>query len=197
MHPVPPVRDILDRSLRTSWIVAVALAATLAPARPRDAAAILAGQLIAFLHFIFLRKIVKLFTESRASGRGRSALPLLITAKVTLVYGGLLALLAWGRMGYAPLCIGFALPFLVLFLKSILLAFGAGPASLTRRGKRGTLGSLGNAGLTALLLVSLAAIVAAPAIARAQGHGAAPTEHTAPRHGRTPRAGRPSFRTGS
>jgi len=40
-------------------------------------------------------------------------------------------------MGYAPLCIGFALPFLVLFLKSILLAFGAGPASLMRRGKGG------------------------------------------------------------
>src|SRR5467141_23538 len=198
MQPVRPVRDILDRSLRASWIVAVALAATLAPAHPRDAAAILAGQLIAFIHFVFLRKIVKLFTEGRGAaasvgsaaaggagpagpaGPGGSALPLVITAKVTLVYGGLLALLAWGRMGYAPLCIGFALPFLVLFLKSILLAFGAGPASLMRRGKRGTLGSLGNAGLTALLLVSLAAIAAAPAIARAQGNGAAPTEHIAP-----------------
>src|SRR6266850_1360745 len=150
MHPVPPVRDILDRSLRTSWIVAVALAATLAPARPRDAAAILAGQLIAFLHFIFLRKIVKLFTEGRdaegrASGAGRGqALPLVIAAKVALVHGGLLALMAWGRMSYAPLCSGFALPFLVLFLKSILLAFGGGPASLLRRPRiKQTAGTLG------------------------------------------------------
>jgi len=67
MQPVRPVRDILDRSLRASWIVAVALAASLAPAHPRDAAAILAGQLIAFIHFVFLRKIVKLFTEGRGS----------------------------------------------------------------------------------------------------------------------------------
>jgi F-type H+-transporting ATPase subunit a len=176
MHAVPSVHDILDRSLKTSWIVAVALAAALAPALPRDAAAILAGQLIAFLHFIFLRKIVKLFTERRAA---KGSLPLVITAKVTLVYGGLLGLMAWGGLGYAPICIGFALPFLVLFLKSILLAFGAGPASLTRRGKKGVLGSVGNAGLVALLLVSVMAL-AAPGIAGAQEHPATPAaEHHA------------------
>src|SRR5258705_8687158 len=131
MQQFLPNRDLLDRALRTSWIIAVALAATLAPARPWDAAAVLAGQVIAFLHFMFLRKIVKLFTEKR--GEGGARLPLTITAKVVVVYGGLFGLLASGRMGYVPLCAGFALPFLALFLKSIMLAFGAGPASLMRR----------------------------------------------------------------
>jgi F-type H+-transporting ATPase subunit a len=166
MNLTRPPRDIVDRALRTSWIVAAALAATLAPAHPRDAAAVLAGQLIAFLHFIFLRKIVKLFTEERAAAvaggrRKGSPLPLAIALKTALVYGGLLALLTWGKVGYAPLCVGFALPFLVLFLKSIMLAFGAGPASLTRRGKAGGM---------ALLLLSLTALASAPGLALAQTH---------------------------
>lgn len=147
-------RDILDRALRTSWVVAAALAAALAPAHPRDSIAILAGQLVAFLHFIFLRKIVKLFTE----GRGFA---LTIVAKIAVVYGGLLVLMAWGKMSYAPLCIGFALPFLVLFLRSMMLAFGAGPSSLTRRGALGL-------GASLLLLV--------PARAHAEGAKEAATE---------------------
>ena len=141
--------DILSRALRTSWIVALALAASLAPASPRDAAAILAGQLIAALHFLFLRKIVKLFTERR----GGAGLSLAIGAKTLLVYGGLFLLIRSGQVRYAPLCVGFALPFLVLFLKSMMLAFGAGPASLTRRLKKGALGTFGGAAAILLLLI--------------------------------------------
>jgi F-type H+-transporting ATPase subunit a len=137
MELARPGRDVLDRSLRTSWIVAATVALFLAPARPYDALAVLAGQLIAFLHFIFLAKIVKLFTQKRAI-----LLPVL--GKVLVVYGGLLALMAWGKLRYAPLCAGFAIPFAVMFLKSILLAFGAGPASLMRRPRiKQTAGTLG------------------------------------------------------
>jgi F-type H+-transporting ATPase subunit a len=161
MNAARPGRDALDRSLRTSWIVALVLAAVLIPLRPYDAAAVLAGQLIAFLHFVFLRKIVKLFTEGGHRNGGPS-LPLVIGAKVMLVYGGLFALMAWGRLRYAPLCAGFSLPFAVLFLKSMLLAFGAGPASLTRRG------------VNALVLTVL--LAGAPAMARAQTTGPAQRE---------------------
>ena len=129
MDHARPGRDVLDRSLRTSWIAAATVALFLAPARPYDALAVLAGQLIACLHFIFLRKIVKLFTEKRGG------LALAIIAKVLVVYGGLFALMTWDKIRYAPLCAGFAIPFAVLFLKSTMLAFGAGPASLTRRAK--------------------------------------------------------------
>ncbi len=169
MNLVRPGRDILDRALSASWIAAVALAAALAPAHPRDALAILAGQLIAFLHFIFLRKIVKLFTEGRDAGG--PALPMVIAAKVALVYGGLLALIAWGHLGYAPLCVGFALPFLVLFLKSMMLAFGGSPASLTRRLKNGALGGAGTVGGAGAILLLLL-----PARAHAEGAKESATE---------------------
>lgn len=177
-----PGRDILDRALRTSWIAALALAATVAPGRPRDAAAILAGQLIAFLHFIFLRKIVKLFTEGGRDTR----LPLTIAVKVTLVYGGLAALITVGGVRYVPLCAGFALSFLMLFLKSIMLALGAGPASLTARRATETARSLGNAAKPAvfLLLLGAAALLAfsaqpGTALAGEAAHGA-PATHGAP-----------------
>ena len=106
MDQARPGRDMLDRSLRTSWIVAATVALFLAPARPYDALAILAGQLVAYFHFIFLAKIVKLFTQKRS-------IALLLAGKVLVVYGGLLALIAWGRIRYAPLCAGFAIPFAV------------------------------------------------------------------------------------
>jgi F-type H+-transporting ATPase subunit a len=164
MDQARPGHDILSRALRSSWIVALVLAAALAPARPRDAAAILAGQLIAALHFIFLRKIVRLFTERR----GGAGLSLAIGAKTLLVYGGLFALIRSGQVRYAPLCSGFALPFLAMFLKSMMLAFGAGPASLTRRLKKGALGTFGAAGAILLLLL--------PASAHAEGAKEAATE---------------------
>ena len=164
MDPARSGHDILSRALRTSWIVALALAASLAPSRPRDAAAILAGQLIAALHFIFLRKIVKLFTERR----GGAGLSLAVGAKTLLVYGGLFLLIQSDQVRYAPLCAGFALPFLVLFLKSMMLAFGAGPASLTRRLKKGALGTFGAAGAILLLLL--------PTMAHAEGAKESATE---------------------
>jgi len=187
MDQARPGRDILDRALRTSWLAALALAATVvAPGRPRDAAAILAGQLLAFLHFISLRKIVKLFTEGRRDPR----LALMIAAKVTLVYGGLAALITMGGVRYVPLCAGFALPFLMLFLKSIMLALGAGPASLTARRATETARSLGNAAKPAvfLLLLGVAALLAfsaLPGVALADeaAHGAPATHDAAVAHG--------------
>jgi len=187
MDQARPGRDILDRALRTSWLAALALAATVvAPGRPRDAAAILAGQLLAFLHFISLRKIVKLFTEGRRDRR----LALMIAAKVTLVYGGLAALITLGGVRYVPLCAGFALPFLMLFLKSIMLALGAGPASLTARRATETARSLGNAAKPAvfLLLLGVAALLAfsaLPGVALADeaAHGAPATHDAAVAHG--------------
>ncbi|HYQ96560.1 MAG TPA: F0F1 ATP synthase subunit A [Candidatus Eisenbacteria bacterium] len=182
MDQAGPGHDMLHRALGTSWIVALALAAAVAPGRPRDAAAILAGQLIAFLHFIFLTKIVKLFTEGRRDAR----LPLAITAKVALVYGGLAALIAWGGVGYVPLCVGFALPFLTLFLRSIMLALGAGPASLTTRRANETARSLGNAAKPAVLflLLGAGALLAFSALPGAAVAGeatqGAPAAHGAP-----------------
>ena len=179
MQQAFPMRDILDRALRTSWIAAVVLAATVAPGHPRAAAAILAGQLIAFLHFILLRKIVKLFTEQRGTG-----LPLVIGAKVALVYGGLAAAIIWGRVEYVPLCVGFALPFLMLFLKSIMLALGAGPASLTTRRANSTARSSGTVAKPAVFLLLLAGVAlfasTAPASAQTTGHTAA--HSTGPSH---------------
>lgn len=165
MEAARPGQDVLDRSLWTSWIVAVVLAAVLLPLRPYDALAVLAGQLIAFLHFVFLRKIVKLFTDARHPRRG--TLPLVIAAKVSLVYGGLFVIMASGRLRYASLCAGFALPFAVLFLKAMMLAFGAGPASLTRRHIKQAVSS------TMLLLALTMAALATPAHAQTTG----PAQH--------------------
>jgi len=156
MDQARPGRDVLDRSLRTSWIVAGALALALASTQPYDALALLAGEVISTLHFIFLRKIVKLFTEKRAG------LALAIIGKVLVVYGGLFALMTWDKIRYAPLCAGFAIPFAVLFLKSMMLAFGASPASLTRRTK-GAMLVLAVVGASALATTAHAQTSGAPA----------------------------------
>src|SRR5437867_11830906 len=87
-------QDLLSRSLRTSWLVAIALAALLLPGRAVDGLSLLAGQLIAFVNFIFLRKIVKLFTDRRDLAAAQpSALPqgrllLGVTPKRPPVSGG-------------------------------------------------------------------------------------------------------------
>jgi len=186
MDQARPGRDILDRALRASWIAALALAAAVAPGRPLDAAAILAGQLLAFLHFIFLRKIVKLFTEGGRDPR----LALAIGAKVVLVYGGLAGLITLGGVRYVPLCVGFALPFLTLFLKSIMLALGAGPASLTARRATETARSFGNAAKPAVFLLllgaaTLLAFSALPgaALADEAAHGAPAAQEATAAHG--------------
>jgi len=157
MQTPRPGRDILDRALRASWLAAIFIALVLAPSHPYDALSLLAGQLIAFLHFMFLRKIVKLFTEKRG-GAGA-----LIAIKLVLVYGGLMALMSWGRVRYAPLCAGFALPFLALFLKSMMLAFGAGPASLWRRPRQ----PVGGSGVSGAAVIAILFVLAAasPALA--------------------------------
>ena len=164
---------MLDRSLRTSWIVAGALALALASTQPYDALALLAGEVISTLHFIFLRKIVKLFTEKRGG------LALAIIGKVLVVYGGLFALMTWDKIRYAPLCAGFAIPFAVLFLKSMLLAFGAGPASLTRRAK-GAMFVLAVVGASVLATTAHAQTSGPPPRHFENGAGQAASGHAAP-----------------
>jgi len=164
---------VLDRSLRTSWIVAGALALALASTQPYDALALLAGEVISTLHFIFLRKIVKLFTEKRGG------LALAIIGKVLVVYGGLFALMTWDKIRYAPLCAGFAIPFAVLFLKSMLLAFGAGPASLSRRAK-GAMFVLAVVGASVLATTAHAQTSGPPPRHFENGAGQAASGHAAP-----------------
>jgi len=88
-----------------------------------------------------------------------------------------------------PLCAGFALPFLTLFLKSIMLALGAGPASLTARRATETARSLGNAAKPAvfLLLLGAAALLAfsalpGAALADETAHGAPAAQGDATHH---------------
>ena len=173
MDHARPGRDVLDRSLRTSWIVAGALALALASTQPYDALALLAGEVISTLHFIFLRKIVKLFTEKRGG------LALAIIGKVLVVYGGLFALMTWDKIRYAPLCAGFAIPFAVLFLKSMLLAFGAGPASLSRRAK-GAMFVLAVVGASVLATTAHAQTSGPPPRHFENGAGQAASGHAAP-----------------
>jgi len=144
---------MLSRGLRTSWLVAAALAGLLLPGKPYDALGILAGQLIMAVNFVFLRRLVKLFTERTAASRGPFAFALIV--KIALVYGGLAAVLAFGRIRYVPFTVGLGLPLVVLFLKSILLAFGQGPSSIFARRANETVRSLRAATKLAALLLPL------------------------------------------
>lgn len=166
-------QDLLARSLRASWLVALALAGLLLPSRPRDAFAIVAGQLVCFLNFVLLGVLVKLFTDparrgSRVDPHGprdwpRGRFVLFALAKGTLVYGGCFALVRWSGVRYLPFVVGLGLPLLVLVLKSLLLAFGRGPSSIFARRASETVRSLGNAAKPAALLVLLGAL-ALPAL---------------------------------
>jgi F-type H+-transporting ATPase subunit a len=176
-----PGTDLLRRSLTASWIVAFALAALLLYA-PRRAASVVPGSSSA-RSTVFLRKIVKLFTGGTAgrTDRGRvarrdAAILGWATLKLLIVYGGAFALVRltpWTRL--IPLRARALASLATLFLKSIMLAFGTGPASLTRRATQ-TVASLGNAASRPLIF--LLGSLLAPALARAAEHAATPaTKH--------------------
>ena len=181
----PGGKDLLSRSLRTSWLVALALTALLLPSRPDAALALAAGQLIAWLNFVFLRALVKLFTDRAvATPDARAPLPqgrimFVATVKTLLVYGGAFALIRGAGVEFAPFMVGLGLPLATLFLKSIMLAFGNGPSSLVRQATA-TVGSLGSTAKPAalFLLASLASLVL-PALARAAEEAAHAAEHGA------------------
>ena len=184
---------LLHRSLGAAWLLALALTALYLPSDPRAAISILAGQSLTAANFFFLDRLVKLFTQSTLSaGRGTKA-PLpgtffaLAAVKLLVVYGGAFALIASRLVTPIGLGVGLGLPLLALFLKSVMLALGAGPHSLMRRAPRTATTSGNVAKPAALLLVALALLVVAPTLASAQEptagaatvDGAAPVEHGA------------------
>jgi len=113
-------KDLLSRSLRISWVLALALTALLLPSRPSVALAIAAGQLIASSNFVFLRTLVKLFTEKRSAGVPQGRILFIVFAKFLFVYGGAFALIRVAGVAFAPFSIGLGLPLLTLFLKSTI-----------------------------------------------------------------------------
>ena len=167
--------SLLTRSLQASWLVALALVAMLLPSHPSAAVALAAGQILAALNFFFIEKIVKLFTQSaisRSEGRD-GALPggffVLAGLKIAIVYGALIALVVSRSVDLIPLAIGFSIPLLTLFLKSIMLAFGSGSSSWVRRATQ-TAATSGNAAKPAALLL-MVLLLAAPTLALASGEG--------------------------
>jgi len=167
----------MERSIRASFWMALALAAALLPARPAAALSLAAGELIMAANFLFLARLVKVFTER---ARGVRELPLLgwAAAKTAFVYGGAFALTRWPSLEYLPLLLGLSMPLLAMLLKSIMLALRTGPSPFPRRATQ-TAGALGpSAKLAAVLLLSGVAALAAPALARAGGEEAG-GEHAA------------------
>lgn len=168
--------SLLGRSLRGSWLVALAIVALLLPSRPSAAIAVAVGQILAILNFFFLDRLVKLFTQSATAKReGRNAsLPgaffLYLGLKISLVYGPLVALVMTRAVEPLALMGGFSIPLLTLFLKSVMLAFGSGPSSWVRRATQ-TAATSGNAAKPAalFLLIALTAMtLVTPSLALAQ-----------------------------
>lgn len=121
---------------------------------------------MAALNFFFLEKLVKLFTEAALARTPAEAAPvrarflLLASAKVALIYGGAFALTRWRGLDYVALLAGLTVPLLTLFLKSVMLALGSGPATLWRRA-RSTAGPAGSVAKLAALLFLLGTIALA------------------------------------
>ena len=153
--------SLLGRSLRTSWLLAVALCALLLPARPVAALSLALGQILAAINFFFLEKIVKVVTHSAAAGP-RRPLPgsfyAILSAKFLIVYGAALALVASRALDVLTLAVGLSLPLLALFLRSIMLALR--PDLLNRRGAS----TANGAGRIAMILAAV--LLLAPAMAR-------------------------------
>jgi len=187
-----------------SWLFAFALAALLLPSYPAIALSLAAGQLIMGLNFFFLEKLVKLFTQAGASSKGARRTPLpgrffgIVSLKLSLVYGGAFVLIRTQSVLPAAFAAGLSIPLLTIFLKSILLAFGSGPSSWTRRATSTTAIS-GNAVKLAafLFLIPLfAAMIAMPGAAGAQTPGEAPhaaTHAAAPAHSEAHEEGLPNW----
>jgi len=187
-----------------SWLFAFALAALLLPSRPAIALSLAAGQLIMGANFFFLEKLVKLFTQGGASPRGtrKNELPGrffgIAALKIALVYGGAFALIRTGSVEPAAFAAGLSIPLLTILLKSILLAFGSGPSSWTRRATSTTAISGNAVKLAALLfLISLtASMFAMPGVAGAQTSAEtshAPAHASAPAHAESHEEGLPNW----
>jgi F-type H+-transporting ATPase subunit a len=194
-----PEPNLLARSLRASWLLALALAGLLAPQHPLAALSILAGQLLGASNFFFLERLVKLFTgsafprdgeartgtgsaiRSRAASRplpgsflGWAAL------KVLVVYGGAFVLIRAGAVEFLPLVAGLSLPLLALVLKSFSMALGFGPSRDSRRAPQ-TAAISGNAAKLAAFFFVLA-LASAPSAVTAQTPRETPPPATTQTH---------------
>ncbi len=165
-------KDLLSRSLRISWVLALALTALLLPSRPSVALAIAAGQVIASSNFVFLRTLVKLFTEKRSAGVPQGRILFTVFAKFLIVYGGAFALIRVAGVAFAPFSIGLGLPLLTLFLKSTMMAFGPGFSPLLRRATSTARSAANVAKPAAFILLTLVALTA-PTLCLAAEHAAA------------------------
>lgn len=171
MRPAPHGPNLMERSMRASFWMALSLVALLLPAHPAAALSLAAGQCIMAANFFFLARLVKVFTER---GRGARELPVLglAAAKTAVVYGGAFLLTRWRSLEYLPLLAGLSMPLVALLLKSIMQALGFGPSGFPRRATP-TAGTLRpTAKLAAVLLLSGAASLAARAPAFAAEHAA-------------------------
>ena len=89
--------------------MALAFAGLLAPSRPYAAASLLAGQLLAALNFLFLERLVKLFTQASLSKAPADAAGARAGVlgwgglKLAVIYGGAFALTRWSRLEIWPL----------------------------------------------------------------------------------------------
>ena len=187
MTPLAPSRTettLLSRSLRASWILAIALAGLLAPQHPQAALSILAGQLLGASNFFFLDRLVKLFTGSALPRDGaKPQLPGRFFAwamvKFVFVYGGAFVAIRSGTMQFLPIVAGLSLPLFTIILKSISLALGFGAIPHSRRATQ-TAAISGNAAKLAAFFFVLA-LASTPALAQtptATEHGTPPSAVT-------------------
>jgi len=159
--------------------MALVLAGLCAPSRPAAAVSLLAGQLLAGLNFLFLEKLVKLFTHSLskdapAAARARASLMGWGSLKLVLVYGGAFALTRWNDVALWPLLAGLSLPLAAIFLKAVMLALVPGTSPFRARRPSGPSTAAPIAALlVATAFTAAAALAFAPASARAQ-QGSAP-----------------------
>lgn len=164
----------LARAIWTSWLAAFALAGLLLPRTPGIALAIIAGQSLMAINFLFLDKLVKLFTHAMLPGTGNRQIPGRFfgyaSLKVLLVYGGAFALIRSGAVPFLPLVGGLSLPLLVLFLQSLMRAAGYAASPFSRRAPK-TAATFGNAAKPAAFFFLLA-LLAVPAPGHASDKGA-------------------------
>ena len=163
--------------------MALALAGLLAPTRPFAAASLLAGQLLMAVNFLFLAKLVKLFTGAafasnpaeaagaRARSFGWGAL------KVAVVYGGAFTLTRWRGLDLLALIAGLTVPLAALFLKAVMLALV--PAASGLRARRAVRSAAGP-----LAAIVLAAALALPALTPSSAAAQEPTTSQAAPHAR-------------
>lgn len=176
MRPALDGPNLMERSLLASVWMALAFVALLLPAHPAAAISLAAGECIMAANFLFLARLVKLFTERRPGARFRFLA--VASVKSAVVYGGAFALTRWRSLEYLPLVYGLSTPLAALVLKAIMQALGFGPSWLTRRATR-TAGPSGSvAKLAALLFLLGGAALAAAPLAHA-GQLAAEGEHGA------------------